>query len=70
VIRAELAGIVEQRGDPHLGYLDGSELYGAADAEQLPLPDDLHPGPQAHRRIGERFAALALDDDGLFGSLG
>jgi hypothetical protein len=70
VIRAGLAGIVEQRGDPHLGYLDGSRLYGAADAEELPLPDDLHPGPEAHRLIGERFAALALADDGLFGSLG
>lgn len=70
VIRAELAGIVEQRGDPHLGYLDGGDLYGAADAEELPLPDDLHPGPEAHRRIGERFAALALGDGGLFGRLG
>jgi hypothetical protein len=70
VIRAELAGIVEQRRDPLLGYLDGRELYGPADAEELPLPDDLHPGPDAHRRMGERFAALALADQGAFSRLG
>jgi hypothetical protein len=68
VVREELARIVEHRlaDDPHLAYLDGSDLYGAADAEELPLADDLHPGPDAHRRIGERFAALALEPDGLF----
>jgi hypothetical protein len=68
VVREELARIVEHRlaDDPHLAYLDGSDLYGAADAVELPLADDLHPGPDAHRRIGERFAALALEPDGLF----
>ena len=48
VIRAELARIVAQRAasDPHLYYLDGLTLYGAADAVDLPLPDDLHPTPR------------------------
>ncbi|MGD9958084.1 GDSL-type esterase/lipase family protein [Nocardioides sp.] len=70
VIRAELARIVEQRAveDKHLFYLDGRRLYGDADTEELPLPDRLHPDPATHRRIGERFAALAFTDaDAPFG---
>ncbi|QIX27134.1 lipase [Nocardioides sp. JQ2195] len=57
-IRAELERIVDERApsDPHLAHLDGRELYGAADAEELPLPDALHPDGATHRRIGERFA--------------
>ena len=58
VVREVLAEVVEHRGDPHLSYVDGLELYGAADAERLPLPDNLHPDSAAHRLIGERFAAL------------
>jgi GDSL-like lipase/acylhydrolase family protein/salicyl acyltransferaes SsfX3-like protein len=62
VIRDELARIVEQRAadDPHLHYLDGRELYGEADGVELPLPDRLHPDAATHRRIGERFGALAF----------
>ncbi|MEV5719418.1 GDSL-type esterase/lipase family protein [Amycolatopsis mediterranei] len=62
VIRAELARIVTQRqaSDPHLTYLDGLLLYGSEDFAELPLPDDLHPSPAAHRRIGTRFASLVL----------
>ncbi|MGP3987817.1 GDSL-type esterase/lipase family protein [Streptomyces sp. 3N207] len=68
VIRAELSRIVEQRAadDPNLYYLDGRELYGAADFAELPLPDDLHPDPATHRRMGERFAELVLGEGGLF----
>ena len=58
VVREVLAEVVEQRGDKHLAYVDGLGLYGAADAERLPLPDHLHPDSAAHRLIGERFAAL------------
>ncbi|MEU1508060.1 GDSL-type esterase/lipase family protein [Kitasatospora sp. NPDC005748] len=62
VIREELARIVRQRSaqDPNLHHLDGRELYGEADFAELPLPDALHPDTAAHRRIGERFAALAF----------
>jgi hypothetical protein len=62
VIRDELAAIVRQRaaGDPHLTYLDGLDLYGPADHAELPLPDALHPDSATHRRIGDRFAKLAL----------
>ncbi|MEV6474794.1 GDSL-type esterase/lipase family protein [Streptomyces sp. NPDC051657] len=68
VIRDELARIVAERAvtDPHLHYLDGLDLYGESDHAELPLPDDLHPDPAAHRRIGERFARLAFGHGGPF----
>ncbi|MGI5451724.1 GDSL-type esterase/lipase family protein [Streptomyces sp. CA-249302] len=69
VIRDELARIVRQRAtdDPNLHHLDGRDLYGDTDTDELPLPDDLHPDAATHRRIGERFAALAFTDGGVFG---
>jgi hypothetical protein len=71
VIRDELARIVKQRAaeDPHLYYLDGLDLYGAADAVELPLPDRLHPDAATHRRIGERFAGVAFGSAGPFAAL-
>ncbi|MGW3209913.1 GDSL-type esterase/lipase family protein [Streptomyces sp. NPDC001135] len=68
VIREDLARIVRERSaeDPHLHYLDGRDLYGEADFAELPLPDGLHPDAAAHRRIGERFAALAFAPGGPF----
>ena len=67
VIRRELASLAERRStDPNLYYLDGTELFGEADAAALPLPDDLHPGPEAHRLIGNRFAAFAFTPGGPF----
>jgi hypothetical protein len=62
IIRTELARIVAQRAvtDPQLFHLDGRELFGAADAEAMPLPDNLHPGADAHRLIGARFAERAF----------
>jgi GDSL-like Lipase/Acylhydrolase family len=60
VIRQILAEVVAERvvDDPHLGYLDGRELFGLSDLEMMPLPDLLHPDPAGHRHIGTRFAAL------------
>ncbi|GGY81034.1 lipase [Streptomyces olivaceoviridis] len=68
VVRQELARIVRERaaGDPALHHLDGRELYGEGDFAELPLPDGLHPDAAGHRRIGERFAALAFAGDGPF----
>ncbi|AQA20600.1 GDSL-like Lipase/Acylhydrolase family protein [Rhodococcus sp. MTM3W5.2] len=68
VIRDELARIVAQRckEDPNLHYLDGCELYGAADYAELPLPDQLHPDAATHRLIGERFAKQAFTVNGAF----
>ncbi|HVV13621.1 GDSL-type esterase/lipase family protein [Amycolatopsis sp.] len=69
VIRDELARIVKQRAaeDPALSYLDGLELYGPADFEELPLPDALHPDAATHHRIAERFTARAFRDGAVFG---
>ncbi len=67
-IRAELARLCEERAatDPHLHHLDGRELYGEADAERLPLPDQLHPDPATHRLIGQRFAQKVFGEGGAF----
>jgi lysophospholipase L1-like esterase len=68
VIREQLAEIVRRRAaeDPNLHYLDGLELYGATDEAESPLPDGLHPDAATHRRMGERFAALAFGEQGPF----
>ncbi|MGO2750072.1 MAG: GDSL-type esterase/lipase family protein [Pseudoclavibacter sp.] len=67
VIRRELAALAERRAsDPNLHFLDGTELYGEADAELLPLPDSLHPGPEAQQLIGNRFADSAFGPGGAF----
>jgi hypothetical protein len=68
VIRRELARIVAQRAedDPRLHLLDGRTLYGERDAEELPLPDALHPDAATHQRMGERFADRVFAADGVF----
>ncbi|MFE6633051.1 GDSL-type esterase/lipase family protein [Streptomyces tendae] len=68
VIRDELSRIVNRRAadDENLYHLDGRELYGEADAADLPLPDGIHPDAATHRLIGERFAKLAFADRGAF----
>ncbi|WP_435252907.1 GDSL-type esterase/lipase family protein [Streptomyces tendae] len=68
VIRDELSRIVNRRAadDENLYHLDGRELYGEADAANLPLPDGIHPDAATHRLIGERFAKLAFADRGAF----
>lgn len=63
-IREVLASVVAVRDDPNLHYLDGLRLYGEQDAQEMPLPDDLHPEPETHRLIGERFADLAFGTGG------
>lgn len=66
VVRDELARIVavRQPRDPHLHHLDGRELLGPAEVDDL--PDGLHPSAAAYRRMGERFAAHAFADGGPF----
>ncbi|WP_066930606.1 GDSL-type esterase/lipase family protein [Streptomyces sp. NBRC 110611] len=66
VVRAELARIAaaRQAHDPHLHYLDGRELLGPDETDDL--PDGLHPTATAYRRMGERFAAHAFAADGPF----
>ena len=66
VVREALADIAEKRNDPALHYLDGTTLYGAEDAAELPLPDALHPDTASHERIGRRFAQYAFSGEGPF----
>ncbi len=55
---AEAVKVRQDVGDKHLHYLNGLELFGEADADDL--PDDLHPNPEGYIRMGERFAATTL----------
>jgi hypothetical protein len=68
VIREVLASVVAERAteDAHLHHLDGRALYGPADYDELPLPDEIHPDPAAHRRIAANFARLAFGPGGAF----
>ncbi|MEU3228178.1 SGNH/GDSL hydrolase family protein [Streptomyces sp. NPDC006976] len=66
VVRAELERIVSvrQAHDPHLLYLDGRDLLGPDEADDL--ADGLHPTATAYRRMGRRFATHAFANDGPF----
>ena len=66
VVREDLRRVAVSRRDPNLYYLDGRELYGDADAAELPLPDNLHPDAATHELIGARFAAYAFGPGGPF----
>ncbi|MFF5214597.1 GDSL-type esterase/lipase family protein [Micromonospora sp. NPDC000442] len=67
VIRRELRSLADRRAaDKNLHYLDGTALYGPADATDLPLPDGLHPSAEAHQRIGTRFAEHVFTGTGPF----
>lgn len=67
-VRRTLGEIVGARAasDPHLHYLDGLDLYGAADHDDQPLPDQLHPGAATHRLVAERFAVRVFGGGGAF----
>jgi hypothetical protein len=68
VIRDELARIVAARAelDPRIHYLSGLELYGAHDAELMPLPDNLHPGDDVQALMASRFIERAFGPGGAF----
>ncbi len=51
----EIVAARRKKGDSNLHYVNGLELFGSADSDDL--PDDLHPNPAGYIRIGERFAA-------------
>ncbi|TLW95061.1 lipase [Saccharomonospora piscinae] len=69
VVRDALAAIVEQRQDRNLHYLDGTTLYGRADAGDHPLPDALHPDTTTHELIATRFADHAFRVGGPFATV-
>jgi hypothetical protein len=66
-IRTLVAKLVEKRralGDANLHALDGLDLFGAADAADL--PDGLHPNAAGYARMGERFAERVFGAGGAF----
>ncbi|UQN28664.1 GDSL-type esterase/lipase family protein [Brachybacterium kimchii] len=69
-VREVLAEVCAAREDPQLHHIDGLDLYGAQDEAELPLPDALHPGPEAHARIAERFVERVFADGGAFAQHG
>lgn len=65
-IRSEMREALDRRSaDPNLHFIDGLELYGENDATQLPLDDGLHPTPDIHHLIGQRFAELVAARTGF-----
>lgn len=59
--------LLSRQADSNLHYIDGLELFGQADAVALPLDDGLHPTPEIHRLIGQRFAELVAARTGMLG---
>lgn len=60
-VREIITEVVAKRreaGDAQLHYVNGLELFGEADAGDL--PDDLHPNPAGYIRMGERFTERIL----------
>lgn len=54
-IRTILEAVVKNRSDDNLYFLNGLELFNAADSDHT--PDNLHPDSFGYRLMGERFAA-------------
>ena len=59
----EVVAVRQRLGDTNLHYLNGLQLFGEADA--VDLPDDLHPNPVGYARMGERFAKSVFSGSGL-----
>jgi hypothetical protein len=63
-LEAEVVAARQAAGDDNLHLVSGLELFGPADAGDL--PDDLHPNPAGYRRIGERFHEQVFAPGGPF----
>jgi lysophospholipase L1-like esterase len=60
-LEAEVVNARRAAGDDHLHLIDGLDLFGPADVDDL--YDGLHPTSDGYRRIGERFHAIAFASD-------
>jgi len=58
VVLERVVTVRREAGDDNLYYVNGLDLFGEADAGNL--PDDLHPNPEGYVRMGERFAEKVL----------
>jgi hypothetical protein len=63
-IRELLAMIVERRADENLHLMNGLDLFGASDVDDL--PDGLHPNAAGYERMGERFYEAAFTPGRVF----
>ena len=59
-VRELLAGIVRQRADSNLCYLDGLELFREGDVDLM--PDHLHPNAEGYLLMAERAKRLLFSD--------
>jgi lysophospholipase L1-like esterase len=60
-MRTVIEEVVERRiasGDKNLSYHNGLEIFGEADAGDM--PDDLHPNSAGYLRMGQRFHEQVL----------
>ena len=62
VLLAEAVAARIRSGDAAIHYISGLDLFGDADAPDL--PDNLHPNAAGYRRMGERFYRIALNGEG------
>ena len=63
-LEAEIVAARRTAGDMNLHLLDGPDLFGSDDVDDL--PDGLHPNPAGYQRMGERFHQMAFEE-GRFG---
>ena len=54
MVMSEVVSDRRAAGDSNLYYLDGLQLFGPEDLEDL--PDQVHPNEAGYIRMGERFA--------------
>lgn len=59
-----IVGTRRAPGDTNLHLIDGLELFGSAEA--IDLPDGLHPNAAGYVRMGERFHQAAFMKGGPF----
>lgn len=57
-LEAAIVTARQRAGDSNLHLLDGTELFGTDDLDDL--PDGLHPNAAGYRRMGQRFHSLAF----------
>ena len=64
-LEAEIVTARRAAGDEHLHLLQGTDLFGPDDVDDL--PDGLHPNAAGYQRMGERFHRLAFAPGAPFG---
>ena len=66
-MRTELEAVVAKlraRGDQHISYVSGLELFSEADMASGLMPDALHPNGEGYLRMAARFTRIAFGHGG------